>query len=355
MKIEISAEKIYKEYEKAVGYNTLSDYYFKTKQQENFYLGNQWVGINAPNLDKPVLNFIRRVCAFLTAMVASADMAIYISPYIHTKENSKCADMLNMEIEKIAESCKLKSLSRQAVQDSVVKGDGFIYWYYAKGTVNAQLLQAKNILFANPYNPDVQQQPYILIEKMEYLENVLEQAGQNGGQKEKISQDKQGDSLYQCAPMVKTITKMYKQDGQVWYTKITKDGVVVRAKNLHYTLYPLAKISWDRQSESYHGMGAVENLVPNQIAVNKLWAMALLHQRTMAFPKIFFDRTKIESWTNKVGAAIGVMGNPNDIVASSFKANDMSVQVMEVVEKTISFTKEFMGANDTSLGNIAPQ
>ncbi|MEG1782008.1 MAG: hypothetical protein RR253_02035, partial [Oscillospiraceae bacterium] len=159
MKIEISAEKIYKEYEKAVGYNTLSDYYFKTKQQENFYLGNQWVGINAPNLDKPVLNFIRRVCAFLTAMVASDDMAIYISPYIHTKENSKCADMLNMEIEKIAESCKLKSLSRQAVQDSVVKGDGFIYWYYAKGTVNAQLLQAKNILFANPYNPDVQQQP----------------------------------------------------------------------------------------------------------------------------------------------------------------------------------------------------
>ena len=74
----------------------------------------------------------------------------------------------------------------------------------------------------------------------------------------------------------------------------------------------------------------------------------------MAFPKIFFDKTKFDSWTNKVGAAIGVVGNPKDAVAMSFKADDMSDSLMELVEKTISYTKEFMGASDNSLGNVSP-
>lgn len=74
----------------------------------------------------------------------------------------------------------------------------------------------------------------------------------------------------------------------------------------------------------------------------------------MAFPKIFFDKTKFDGWTNKVGAAIGVVGNPKDAVAMSFKADDMSDSLMELVEKTISYTKEFMGASDNSLGNVSP-
>ena len=120
-------------------------------------------------------------------------------------------------------------------------------------------------------------------------------------------------------------------------------------------MYPIAKFTWDSRSDSYHGVGVVENLIPNQIAVNKLWAMALLHQKTMAFPKIFFDKTKLDKWTNRVGAAIGVIGNPHDAVATSFKANDMSNRLMDLVEKTIAYTKEFMGANDTSLGNVNPE
>lgn len=154
--------------------------------------------------------------------------------------------------------------------------------------------------------------------------------------------------------MVTVITKMYIENGTVHYTRVTKDGVVIPPTATGYTVYPIAKFSWDKQSNSYHGVGAVESLIPNQIAVNKLWAMALLHQKSMAFPKIFFDKTKFDGWTNKVGAAIGVVGNPKDAVAMSFKADDMSDSLMELVEKTISYTKEFMGASDNSLGNVSP-
>ena len=210
-------------------------------------------------------------------------------------------------------------------------------------------------MFANPYISDIQKQPFILIEKREYLEDVKEQAKKNRCEIKNFKADENWLGSIETIPMVTVITKLYKKDGRVWYTQVIKGGVVTPPVCLGYSLYPVATFRWDAQKDSYHGVGVVENLIPNQIAVNKLWAMALLHQKTMAFPKIFFDKTKLDRWTNKVGAAIGVIGNPNDAVATSFRASDMSQQLMDLVEKTIAYTKEFMGANDTSLGNVNPE
>ncbi|MBQ3009422.1 MAG: hypothetical protein IJD80_07545 [Oscillospiraceae bacterium] len=353
MRIETDYDRIMDEYKKCVNYNLLNDYYEKSQQHEDFYLGYQWQGVYAPDLDKPVLNFIRRVAAFLTAMVASRDISVFVSPFVHTEENIKRADILNLELQQVIENSKLKSRAYTAVLDGVVNGDGFLYWYYDGGVKN-QILKGANVLFANPYSADIQSQPFILFERREYLENVIEKAKANGQETKDFKADENYMRSTECMPMVTVITKLYKQEDGVWYTEVTKNGVVTPPEKMGYNYYPLAKFTWDRKKNSCHGMGAVENLIPNQIAVNKLWAMALLHQKTMAFPKIFYDKTKLESWTNRVGAAIGVIGNPNDAVATSFRANDMSNQLMEIVEKTIAFTKEFMGANDTSLGNVSP-
>lgn len=355
MKIETDITAILAEHRKCTNYNLMTDYYHKVDMQEKFYTGNQWYGVNAPDLDKPVLNFIRRVCSFLTAMVTSNEITAFITPYIHTPENSRTADILNIAIEKVTESSKLPAAARRVVLDAIVAGDGYLYWYYADGTVKSEILKSTNVLFANPYVNDVQKQPFILIEQREYLDRVLEMARSNGQPVKNIRPDDAFMNSVESLPMVTLITKMYKQDGRVWYTQVTKDGVITPPVCMGYTIYPIAGFSWDYRADSYHGAGAVEYLIPNQIAVNKLWAMALLHQKTMAFPKIFFDKTKLDSWTNKVGAAIGVIGNPNDAVATSFKANDMSQQLIDLVEKTISYTKEFMGANDTSLGNVTPE
>jgi len=355
MKIETDVSAVMTEYRKCTNYNVLRDYYDKTVMHENFYIGRQWQGVYAPDLDKPVLNFIRRVCSFLTAMVASSDINVYVSPYIHTPENTAKADIVNIRLRQAVENSQLKTMSYKAVLDGVVTGDGYLYWFYNNSAIECQLLKSTNVLFANPYSSDVQTQPFILIEKREYLENVIETAKENGQAVDKIKADENYMNSVESIPMVTLITKMYKQDGKVWYTQMTKDAVIIPPVSLGYSVYPLAKFTWDTDKNSYHGVGVVENLIPNQIAVNKLWAMALLHQKTMAFPKIFFDKTKLDKWTNKVGAAIGVIGNPNDAVATSFKANDMSRQLIDLVEKTVAYTKEFMGANDTSLGNVNPE
>ena len=83
--------------------------------------------------------------------------------------------------------------------------------------------------------------------------------------------------------------------------------------------------------------------------------MAIHSAKTNAFPKTIYDATKISSWTNKVGQAIGVIGNPNEAIASAFRGADMSNQVMTLIDKMIQYTLEFMGASDAALGNINPQ
>ena len=352
MKINTDLSAVLGRYRRCTDYNLQTDYYTKTALHQDFYMGEQWKGVNAPDLDKPVLNFIRRVCSFLAAMVASQDIQVFVNPYVHTEENTRNADIMNIALQQVVETGKLAVMARKAVLDGLVTGDGWLYWYNEEGAIKCDLLKGTNVLFANPYVPDVQKQPFILIEHREYLDTVMEMARKNGRQVQNIQADKEYTA---SLPMVTLITQMYKQDGKVWYTQVTKDCVVTSPVCLDCSMYPIAKFTWDSRTDSYHGIGVVENLLPNQIAVNKLWAMALLHQKTMAFPKIFFDKTKLDKWTNRVGAAIGVIGNPHDAVATSFKANDMSNQLMDLVEKTIAYTKEFMGANDTSLGNVNPE
>ena len=83
--------------------------------------------------------------------------------------------------------------------------------------------------------------------------------------------------------------------------------------------------------------------------------MAIHSVKANAFPKTVYDATKISSWSNKVGQAIGVVGNPNEAIASSFRGADMSNQVLLLIDKMIQNTLEFMGASDSALGNINPQ
>ena len=114
-------------------------------------------------------------------------------------------------------------------------------------------------------------------------------------------------------------------------------------------------MNWEKVKNSYHGVAAITGLIPNQISINQLFAMAIHSVKANAFPKTIYDATKISSWSNKVGQAIGVIGNPNEAIASAFRGADMSNQVLVLIDKVIKYTLEFMGASDAALGNINPQ
>ena len=55
-----------------------------------------------------------------------------------------------------------------------------------------------------------------------------------------------------------------------------------------------------------------------------------------------------------MGEAIQTVGNPNEAIASSYRAQDMSYQVMDLINTTVSMTRDVMGASDAALGNVKP-
>jgi len=113
-------------------------------------------------------------------------------------------------------------------------------------------------------------------------------------------------------------------------------------------------MSWNKIANSYHGRAAITGMIPNQIFINKIYAMAMRNIQLNAFPTVLYDKQKLPKWSNKIGQALGVNGNPNDAVASAYRAPDMSGQIFDLVDRLITNTRENMGASDAALGNVRP-
>ena len=87
--LEITAESIWKEYQNGVSYNNGLELYDKIKKNENFYSGNQWEGVNAPNMDKPVFNILKRVINYFIANLVSDKIGIHFSLINRVEDDTK--------------------------------------------------------------------------------------------------------------------------------------------------------------------------------------------------------------------------------------------------------------------------
>ena len=76
MNIKKDPAGIWSEYNKGLQFNETLDLNEKIKKHENFFLGRQWEGVNAPDLDKPVFNILKRVVNYFIAMLVSDDISI---------------------------------------------------------------------------------------------------------------------------------------------------------------------------------------------------------------------------------------------------------------------------------------
>ena len=69
MKIKKKPKEIRAEYEKAKAFNQQINLYDTVEKNENFYAGEQWKDVNAPDLDNSspkIFELLQTVCLFLT-------------------------------------------------------------------------------------------------------------------------------------------------------------------------------------------------------------------------------------------------------------------------------------------------
>lgn len=388
MKIKTTPRTIWDEYSNGQTYNQSQGLYETVEKNEKFYLGDQWDGVNAPNLMKPVFNLIKRVCTYYTAMIVSDNVGVNIEPFDTSTQNKAFCSVISKEIEKVLERDKTNFKCRTNLKNCAVDGDTCMFVTFdpdietnqdAKGEVRTEIIDNTNVIFGNPYSIDVQSQPYILIVQRLYKDTVKDMAEAWGVSKEDIESihsdsDPNGilintDSNELVTVITKfwkvkkeetvgidplTKTEITKNTTSVHYMKCTENVVLKEETDTGYVNYPVAYMTWERRKNSYHGQSPITGLIPNQIFINKIFAMCMVYMTNMGFPKIFYDQTKLGKLTNDVTKAVSL---PNMDMAGkmmdSVKAPDFSNQIIQLIDSTIQYTKDFMGASDAALGELS--
>jgi hypothetical protein len=380
MRAKKTPKEIWDEYTTGNAYNAGINLYETVKQNENFFVGRQWEGVNAPDLDKPVMNVLKRVISYFIATIVSDDVTAKAGAFTRNPKYNTLMQAVNNSVDEVIETTALKAKNREVLRNAAVDGDGCMHFYFdAKdgiatdvesltaleekegtgGDIVAEVIENTNIMFGNPQLCEVEKQPYILLVYRRQVEAVREQAQANGAENANgITPDEAPEGLTsegEAKGKVTVVRKYWKENGTVHCMEVTQNAVVMPEKDLGYKLYPVAYISWDKVKNSYHGQAAVTGLIPNQIFINKLFAMAMEHMKHHAFPTVVYNKQMLPGgWNNRVGAAMGTLGNPNEAIASSFRPADMSAQVLQMIHASIDITRDTMGASDAALGNVRP-
>ena len=190
----LSPEKIWEEYERGVSYNTDLGLYDTVRQNENFFIGKQWEGVLAPDLDKPTFNILKRVVSYFISTIASDDVSAQVSAFgDETPSTEALLRAVSSEFDRVIENNRLKAKNRDCIRDAAVDGDACLYiWYdpdraqgsFSTGEIVAEVIENTNVYFGNPQVEDIQRQPSILIARRVMLEEARKEALSFGGDPE---------------------------------------------------------------------------------------------------------------------------------------------------------------------------
>lgn len=377
MEKELNPDIVWKKHTAAVDFNIGINLYDNVQVNENFYIGKQWEGVKSNGLPTPVFNFLKRVTLFSVASVSTDNLKLHASPLNSTGDNGSgeleiITDILNSQFAQLFEFNRIGTLLREFARNSAVDGDGATYTYWedtaetgqkSKGAIKTEILMNTQVEVANPNSRDLQGQNYIIITRRMLVQDARKRAKKNGVPEDEVElilpDDKEaGDTNLDSLGGDKVTVLLYlwrdDETGTIHAYESTQKATVREAWDLGVKLYPVTWMCWDYVQDCYHGQALISGLIPNQIFVNRLFAMSMISMTTTAYPKIIYDKTRIRHWDNRVGAAIPVTGGDITNAAKIMDPATISPQISQFIDLAIQYTQKFLGASDVALGDTRP-
>lgn len=372
-------EDIQKKHEKAYGFNQQIGLYDQVYVNENFYIGNQWEGVDAKGMPTPTFNMFKRVINFQVSTITSDNLVIRALPMPSTspvpmKDLEEIAEIVSHQFAAIVRRNRIVGMNREFLRNAAVTGDGCMHFYFdptiengqsVKGEIVAEIIDNLRVLFGNPNCRDVQKQPWIIISRRELVDDVrwkaenLKEAGLCGiDDPDGIKADSEKfqnkyDSYTDDKVTVLTYYFRNRDTGTIWCAESTEAGMLRKPYDTEYHYYPLIWLNWDYIRDCYHGQAMVTGLLQNQKFINKMFALVNISLLTTAFPKIIYDSTKIRKWDGGVGTAVGVQGTVEG-VAKVMEGASISPQISQFIEMAFDKTHSLLGASDVAMGDSRP-
>lgn len=377
------SNKFWERYEKGLDYIRKKRLIDRTNKNWNFYSGKQWDGIESGSEELPFLNFIKPTIKHKVSTVSQNNMVANYSDAEGREELAefydKCNTLFSACWERANEDLELWATMKEAA----VTGDGIQYF----GTADVgdmQRLSNTSIFYGDESQSNIQLQPYLIIQERLAVGKIKTIAEENGLSKEEIDQivpdqetehmvgnhDEVEDSSTSDESKATCIIHLEKKDGTVHVARATKTVVFQPEKAIRVinsdgsdgrgmTLYPLLKISWEDFPNSARGLSEVEQLIPNQLEINKTLARRSMIIKLTAYPRIAYDGTVIANPEDleKVGAPIDVQSggaqSVNQAIAYLNPAQSNS-DPKNYADDLLSISQELSGSGETAMGNINP-
>lgn len=368
---KLTPEKVWKLYSKGLGFNARIDLDHEVETNENFFIGKQWEGVQANGMPTPVFNFLKRVTLFTVASVTSDNLKINASPLGNSGAKGgfyRMTNIVNNEFDSIFEHNKIGNLVREYMRNAAVDGDGCLYTYWdnevetgqkAKGSIVTEVVENTRVFFGNPNDRRVEKQPYIILERRVMLDEMKDKAKAAGADEKLISPDESERQATFSEQLTddKVTELLYfyrnKETGTIWCYDCTQKAEI-KHTDMKIRRYPITWLNWDYRQDNYHGQALISGLIPNQIFVNKMFAMVMISLMTSAFPKVMYDGTRIKNWTNQVGAAIRINGGDVSSAAKIMDPAQVNPQIGDFIKLAVDYTQTFLGATPAALGDTRP-
>lgn len=374
---------IWQQYEKSKNYLSSEQLMEKSQRCHDFVDGDQWKGLVVPRgMDRPVqLNVLQPIMKNATALVGQNSLEIVFSPLNKTVAKERYVQMcetLNKFVKDTWERLKFDSKVWNILEDAYITGDALVYsfWDTENDEIKVEFLDNVNVFYGDENNPEIQEQPYLLIPQRKYLTDVKAEAAANGLSQEEIDlivadsniEGVNGNTReLENDTKVTVITKLWKKDGAIHIARTTRNVVyqpeiALETADGKVTMYPIAKYSWKLRKNSARGAGDIWDKIPNQIEINKGVYRFCQAVKTTCFPhKMFLKNALSPEAIAKLdvpGSSIEIANGGNvqavNNLVGYLQPGSLSPYAAQIWQMLIEQTRDLAGAGD-NLENINPE
>ena len=405
------ATKFWRRYEKGKEYLDIKRLIERSNTCWNFFVGKQWEGIEADGEELPFLNFIHANVMRKVTTIYTNRMAVNYSDMEGREDLQPVYEKLSQMFSAKWEKANEDVLCRKSLKHGNITGDGL--QYFPTGNVeDVQILFNTDVLYGDESEPNIQRQPYIIIQERRSVEEVKEMARENGIPEEEVQlivpdrdteytlgnigevEDADSSDTMKVTmithfekkkePITETIWE--DSDGErigtqiqvgerdvVYVAKCTKNAMVEYERPIKgepspidkangrqgraLSLYPIIKFSWEEYPNDARGVSQVEPLIPNQILINKTLARRSMTTKNTAYPRMAYDSTMVAN-----PEALQEVGMPIEVTAGGAQSVNQAVAYLnpaqsndepkKLTDDLLEITQELSGSGDTTMGNI---
>lgn len=372
---EVKETDIWQLYAQCQNYARMIGIYNDTDKNFRMFNGNQWEGLKVKGIEPVQLNFIRPIVRYKVGSINQNLWQIHFSSENFknrelAKNAAKACELLNKMANKIWEKDEMDYKIWTISKNAAINDEAPFYIYYDKelGMPVGEVLSKNDIYYGNENDSKIGNQPYILIKQRKSVIEIQEIAKRAGVSDEELNLivgdndniEESGEaSKYEKDNMCTLVTKLYKENGKVHYSRATRYVVIKEDTDSGLSYYPTEHMLWEEKEGSARGEGEVRNLIPNQIEVNKTLMRRALVAKNTAYPQkvVNIDKIVNPKAINEVGGLIKVSGSNIDDIRKVFQVTQpaqMSTDVEKLQQDLINTSRALAGASDATTGDVQP-